>query len=455
MSVPVNSNLTPRTVGYALVEDTDVKGSFHTVDTNADRDAIPDYVRKAGMFVYVIDTTGLSGPSVLYQLGNNLLTWTVFASSGSGASSGYLWSSGKTWATLWGEIQAGGGFGTVYVPPRSSVTVTGVGPYDLNDIKFVGLGNISDLNFDPGVLVDAGANVSLTFENLSIFGQAPMITPGSKVVELSLHRCYLSNYGGGAALFSTSATGNRIWLYDSSLRNENGTPTDAILNLTDPAARLTVVTSGGGFSGQWPPLSSDDLFIGNASAIVNIVTDALGNYDWSLGVNGPVASSLSSQFGRLGLPNYTTVALPTPTSLRKGQVAFDTTATKPKVCDGSSWLELATGSLSVERKANASDTLLTTTGATSVVTYTPASQGNYLLHIYYRVVTASTDLTLTVTWTDGSGAQTETILNVSSQAIGSYMVAPTFINATAAAITVTATAGTANQVYVSSNIVSV
>lgn len=113
------------------------------------------------------------------------------------------------------------------------------------------------------------------------------------------------------------------------------------------------------------------------------------------------------------------------------------------------------GSNSISEGASASDTQLTTTSSTTVVTFTPATQGNYLINIYYRVITATTTLTMTLTWTDGSGAQTSNILISSSQGVGSIAVSPTYINSTTSAITLSATAGTANQVFVSATILRV
>ncbi len=101
---------------------------------------------------------------------------------------------------------------------------------------------------------------------------------------------------------------------------------------------------------------------------------------------------------------------------------------------------------------SASEVELTTTGSTSIVSYTPTAQGNYLVSVYFRVVTATTTVTVTVTYTDSTGSQTITVLNAQSEATGSYSLATLPINATAAAITVSATAGTANQVYVSAAI---
>lgn len=117
-------------------------------------------------------------------------------------------------------------------------------------------------------------------------------------------------------------------------------------------------------------------------------------------------------------------------------------------------LVLTGDTLSVEG-SRTSDSLLTTTGSTSVATHTPSAQGNFVAYIYYRVITAATDVTVTVTYTDGTGSQTNTVLSAQSSPVGSYSCVPVFINATTSAISVNATAGTANQVYVSASIVGI
>jgi uncharacterized protein involved in high-affinity Fe2+ transport len=97
-----------------------------------------------------------------------------------------------------------------------------------------------------------------------------------------------------------------------------------------------------------------------------------------------------------------------------------------------------------------SDLLLTTTLATNVISFTPSVNGDIVVFIYYRVITATTTVTINVTWTDGSGSQTFASSPVSAQAVGSYSIAPLYIQATTAApIVVVATAGTASQVFVS------
>lgn len=63
-----------RIVGGALIEDTSIVGSYHTVQTILDRDNIPEQVRKIGMAVYVTDT------STLYVLNQDLSndSWIIF-----------------------------------------------------------------------------------------------------------------------------------------------------------------------------------------------------------------------------------------------------------------------------------------------------------------------------------------------------------------------------------------
>lgn len=95
---------------------------------------------------------------------------------------------------------------------------------------------------------------------------------------------------------------------------------------------------------------------------------------------------------------------------------------------------------------------LTSTSATNVITYTPSAAGNFVVWVYYRIATAATVLGITCTYTDAGGSQTKTILSSASQAVGSYTCTPLFISSTASAITVTATAGTANNAYISAAI---
>ncbi len=96
-----------------------------------------------------------------------------------------------------------------------------------------------------------------------------------------------------------------------------------------------------------------------------------------------------------------------------------------------------------------SNLLLTTTFATNVISNTPANNGDFVVFVYYRVVSSS-NLTIDITWTDGYGAQIFNALPLTLESAGSVSIAPLYITATTATpIIVTATAGTANQVYIS------
>jgi hypothetical protein len=98
------------------------------------------------------------------------------------------------------------------------------------------------------------------------------------------------------------------------------------------------------------------------------------------------------------------------------------------------------------------DFLLTTTSATTVTTLTPTMQRNINISICTGVVTAATQLTVTLTWQSARGAQSATLIS-DSLAVGDGIGPNMTINSLANyPITITATAGTANQVYVSASI---
>jgi hypothetical protein len=93
------------------------------------------------------------------------------------------------------------------------------------------------------------------------------------------------------------------------------------------------------------------------------------------------------------------------------------------------------------------------TGSTTIVTLAPATAGNYHIGIYFRVITATTNVTITVTWTDVTGAQTLTLLNVVAETVGSYTLTDFMIDSViTSAITVSMTAGTVSQVLASASI---
>ena len=123
--------------------------------------------------------------------------------------------------------------------------------------------------------------------------------------------------------------------------------------------------------------------------------------------------------------------------------------------NGTNWVN-APISVTVSAQANASDTELTTTSATTIATFTPSAQGNFMVMVYYVVTTATTSLTLTATWADSFGSRIYSWVAGTNEAVGAYAKMPLYINAvTTNPITVSATAGTANQVYVSASIIQI
>jgi hypothetical protein len=107
----------------------------------------------------------------------------------------------------------------------------------------------------------------------------------------------------------------------------------------------------------------------------------------------------------------------------------------------------------MNKRISCSETKITSTSATNILAYTPSTQGNFEIKAYLRVVTAPTTVTVTATYTDASGAQTVALVPTQKVLIGSGMIPMYFLNSVAnQPITLTITAGTANQVYVSSTI---
>lgn len=99
--------------------------------------------------------------------------------------------------------------------------------------------------------------------------------------------------------------------------------------------------------------------------------------------------------------------------------------------------------------------LITTTNLTTVVTHTPTVAKNIQITTYFRVITATTTVSVQITYTDITGSQTLALLTSQSCPTGSYTLLPVFINSTASAITVSITAGTVNQVYASATVLEV
>jgi hypothetical protein len=111
----------------------------------------------------------------------------------------------------------------------------------------------------------------------------------------------------------------------------------------------------------------------------------------------------------------------------------------------------------VSNVSNASNVQLTSTGATDVISITTGFAGNNVIYTSYRVVSGTTNVTLTLTYVDQTGSQTQTIVSAATPTpVGTYCEAPIYINTTnISSLKVTATASIANNVYVSSSVIGI
>lgn len=100
-------------------------------------------------------------------------------------------------------------------------------------------------------------------------------------------------------------------------------------------------------------------------------------------------------------------------------------------------------------------TLLSTTNATPVLTWTPAVTTFFDVVLSLYVQTAATDCTVTVDYTDpDNGATTLTVANAVAEPVGVTPLRAAITAAGGSPITVTVTAGTANQVRVGAALVA-
>lgn len=181
-----------------------------------------------------------------------------------------------------------------------------------------------------------------------------------------------------------------------------------------------------------------------------IATQHLGVDGYTIDASGGASTNQVLQYNGTSFVPTTLTNTGTVTSVSAGTgMSFSTITTS--------------GSVSIDttvvptRKANASETQLTTTSATNVLDYTTGSAGNYIVYIYSRIVTATTNLGINITYTDVTGSQTLTVIAAATPlAVGSYSETPVYLNCTNAThIRVVCTAGTANQVFVSATIIGV
>ncbi len=122
----------------------------------------------------------------------------------------------------------------------------------------------------------------------------------------------------------------------------------------------------------------------------------------------------------------------------------------------------ATGNVPSSQLGNAShavastrNTLITSTSATNVVTYTPTASGIFRVCVYLRIITATTNITLTTSYVDSGGTQSYTPPALDNQpiSVGSHSVIDyTFEAVSGNTIALSITSSSANQVYVTAAI---
>jgi hypothetical protein len=167
------------------------------------------------------------------------------------------------------------------------------------------------------------------------------------------------------------------------------------------------------------------------------------------GGSGTISTITSSDFTLTNPTGPTTnVDGPLTANLAAGGFKITGLANGSAATDAAAFGQITAGGAVASGKLVA----VATTGST-IVTYAPTVAGNFLIGIYFTVVTATTNVTVTVTWTDATGAQTLTLLNAVAELVGSYTMVSFEINSVITSpITVAMTAGTASQVYASASI---
>lgn len=186
---------------------------------------------------------------------------------------------------------------------------------------------------------------------------------------------------------------------------------------------------------------------GASNTLTNIANGSLTNSSLTVTAGTGLAGG-----GAVALGASVTLSLPS-VGPGAGSIGGGSSVITSVTLDAQGRVTAATSGAPVALGSRAVDTQLTTTSATSVATYTPGSTKALWVGLYYRVMTATTDVTITITYTDASGGQTLTAVPLTATTVGSYAMTPIFLVATNAAVTVTATGGTANQVFVSASII--
>lgn len=264
---------------------------------------------------------------------------------------------------------------------------------------------------------------------------------------------YISSYvaPGGEVVFKGG-----ISLFGANSIAQNNLIDGTLLTQTGTTGVLPTVLSA-----NYTILKTDSVIFGNStSATFNVFLPSAtttGSLDFALWENaGRILT-----FKNIGSANEILV-IAAGTQTIEGKRAI---VVLPGQCtviqsDGANW-KIVSNSNFVSgfvptTQANIAEYRLNDTSAIPFLNCVTPQDGNYIVYAYWRVTTATTNLGITLTYTDQAGAQTVTLLSSATpQTVGSNVCIPVYINAaTGTNITITATAGTANQVYLSGTVMS-
>lgn len=249
---------------------------------------------------------------------------------------------------------------------------------------------------------------------------------------------------------STQTSGLK-WAVGGSGGGSGGGPT--IIDTSN----LLLTTIGSTNIINYTPSADGDFVVYIYYRVITATTTLTITLNWN-DISGPQTSSiLTAASTTVGSGTFAPIYI---TAANTGAIVISATAgTANQAYISASVLALSAANGSgnvVLEKSNTYDQLLTTTSATNVVSYTPTNNNNHTIYIYYRISNATTNVAISLTWTDTAGAQTMTVLSTTAKTVGSYGLSPIYIQAAASnAINVSFTAGTANNVNVSATITQV